>query len=151
MMTQEFLIVCVSSSHPLNGFLFMVSKAIWLLATLVLPCSRHLLITCLTNLKLPIPSITLECSWSSTQIPLWNLLLWVDQEILDLCDQIFQSYSLFPLFRWNEDPKGRIQLVMMQHINLFKKEDHRVLVKIVEDRCDPSLFSYLGISRSRFL
>jgi hypothetical protein len=40
---------------------------------------------------------------------------------------------------------------MMQHINLFNREDHGELVKIVEDRCDPSLFSYLGISGSRFL
>jgi hypothetical protein len=55
------------------------------------------------------------------------------------------------LFQWNEDSKGRIQLVMMQHINLFKNEDHRELLKIAEDRCDPSLFSFLGISRSRFL
>jgi hypothetical protein len=40
-------------------------------------------------------------------------------------------------YNWNEDPKGRIQLVMMQHINLFKKEDYGELVKIVEDRCNP--------------
>jgi hypothetical protein len=57
----------------------------------------------------------------------------------------------FHQYSWNEDPKGRIKLVMMQHINLFKKEDHHVLVKIVENRCDPSLLSYLGISGSRFL
>jgi hypothetical protein len=54
-------------------------------------------------------------------------------------------------YNWNEDPKGWIQLIMMQHINLIKKEDHGELVKIVENRCDPSLFSYLGISGSRFL
>jgi hypothetical protein len=40
---------------------------------------------------------------------------------------------------------------MMQHINLFKKEDRGEHVMIVEDRYDPSLFSYLGISGSRFL
>jgi hypothetical protein len=54
-------------------------------------------------------------------------------------------------YSWNEDPKGWIQLVMMQHINLLKKEDRCGFVKIVENRCDPSLFSYLGISGSRFL
>jgi hypothetical protein len=43
----------------------------------------------------------------------------------------------FHQYSWNEDSKGRIQLAMMQHINLFKKEDHHELVKIVEDRCDP--------------
>jgi hypothetical protein len=38
---------------------------------------------------------------------------------------------------WNEDPIERIQLIVLQHINLFKKEDHRELLKIVEDRCNP--------------
>jgi hypothetical protein len=77
---------------------FVVPKAICLLATLVLPCSRHSWITCLTILKLPIPSITLECSWSSSQIQLWNLLPWVDHEILYLCeDPSFQSSTLFSL------------------------------------------------------
>jgi hypothetical protein len=54
-------------------------------------------------------------------------------------------------YSWKEDPKGRIQLVMMQHINLFNREDHSELVKIVEDCCNPSLFSYQGILGSRFL
>jgi hypothetical protein len=31
----------------------------------------------------------------------------------------------------------RIQLIMMQHINLFNRGDHGELVKIVEDRCNP--------------
>jgi hypothetical protein len=35
--------------------------------------------------------------------------------------------------------KGRIQLVLMQHINLFKKEGYGELVKIVEDLCNPFL------------
>jgi hypothetical protein len=59
--------------------------------------------------------------------------------------------SSFLQYRWNEDPKRWIQLIVMQHINLFKKEDHGELVKIVKDRCNPSLFSYIGISGSRFL
>jgi hypothetical protein len=43
----------------------------------------------------------------------------------------------FHQYSWNEDSKGRIQLVMMQHIYLFKKEYHCELVKIVEDLCNP--------------
>jgi hypothetical protein len=43
----------------------------------------------------------------------------------------------FHQYSWNEDPKIRIQLVMMQHINLFNKEDHGELVKTIEDRCNP--------------
>jgi hypothetical protein len=81
-----------------------------------------------------------------------TLFPWVDHGILDLQeDPSFESFPSFHQYIWNEDPKGRIQLVMMQHINLFNREDHGELVKIVEDRCDPSLFSYLGISGSRFL
>jgi hypothetical protein len=48
---------------------------------------------------------------------------------------------------WNEDPLERIQLVVMQHINLSKKEDLCGIENIV----NPSLFSYLGILGSRFL
>jgi hypothetical protein len=55
--------------------------------------------------------------------------------------------QLFPLsFSSVEQESQRNWSFMMTWINLFKKEDHRVLVKIVEDRCEPSLFSYLGIS-----
>jgi hypothetical protein len=43
----------------------------------------------------------------------------------------------FHQYSWNEDSKRKIQLVMMQHIYLFKKEDHGEHVKIVEDRCNP--------------
>jgi hypothetical protein len=41
--------------------------------------------------------------------------------------------------------------MVTSRINLFRKEDLSELVKIIEDRYDPSLFSYLGISGSRFL
>jgi hypothetical protein len=43
----------------------------------------------------------------------------------------------FLQYSWNEDPKGRIQLVVIKHTNLLKKEVHRELVKIIEDRCNP--------------
>jgi hypothetical protein len=43
----------------------------------------------------------------------------------------------FHQYSWNEDSKGKIQLVMMQHIYLFKKEDHHELMKIVKDLCNP--------------
>jgi hypothetical protein len=45
----------------------------------------------------------------------------------------------FLQYSWNEDPKGWIQLVVMQHINLLKKEDQHGFVKIVEDLCNPFL------------
>jgi hypothetical protein len=51
----------------------------------------------------------------------------------------FPEFPSFHPYSWNEDPKGRIQLVMMQHIYLFEKEYHRELVKIVIDRCNPFL------------
>jgi hypothetical protein len=60
------------------------------------------------------------------------------------------SLQLLPLsFSAVEKQSQRKEL--KSWINLFKKGDHGELVKIVEDRCDPSLFSYLGISGSRFL
>jgi hypothetical protein len=47
--------------------------------------------------------------------------------------------------------RKKIKLFMITWINLFKTEDYRELLKIIEDLCNPSLFSYLGISGSRFL
>jgi hypothetical protein len=46
-------------------------------------------------------------------------------------------FPSFHQYNWREDPKGRIQLLMIQHINLFKKEDQHGSVKIVEDLCNP--------------
>jgi hypothetical protein len=50
---------------------------------------------------------------------------------------IFPEFSSFHQYSWKEDPKGRVQLVMMQHVNLFNREDHSELMKIVEDLCNP--------------
>jgi hypothetical protein len=48
--------------------------------------------------------------------------------------------------------RKKIKLFLMtSRINLFKKEDRHVLWRLLKTVVTPSLFSYLGISGSRFL
>jgi hypothetical protein len=83
---------------------------------------------------------------------LWAFIPWVYHGILDLLkDPSFYSCSLSPSVQLSKNHEGRNWSFIIMWINLFKTEDYRELLKIVEDRCDPSLFSYLGISGSRFL
>jgi hypothetical protein len=86
-------------------------------------------------------------AWDAIVTPLFLSWQWDTRSLRSNFLELFH----LSLFQWNEDSKGGIQPVMMQHINLFKKEDRCELLKIVEDRCNPSLFSYLWISGSRFL
>jgi hypothetical protein len=73
------------------------------------------------------------------KICLWSFIPWVDHEILDLLkDLSFYSCSLSPSVQLSKNHEGRIwSFMMMSWINLFKKEDHCELVKIVEDLCNP--------------
>jgi hypothetical protein len=103
----------------------------------------------------PIPSHTFRCfRFVSSRYDYETFFSWVDHEIPDLLiDPSFLSYSLFPFMRLRKNSqRKKIKLFMvMSRINLFRKDDLGELVKIIEDHCDPSLFSYLGISGSRFL
>jgi hypothetical protein len=101
----------------------------------------------------PIPSITFRCfMFVSSKHVYETLFPWVDHGILDLLkDPSFYSCSLSPSVQLSQNHEGRNSSFMITWINLFKTEDYRELLKIVEDRCYPSLFSYLGISGSRFL
>jgi hypothetical protein len=63
-----------------------------------------------------------------------TFLPWVDHEILDLLeDPSSRSHSLFPLVQLSNIVKWRNQSFMTSWINLFSKEDHRGINKIVED------------------
>jgi hypothetical protein len=66
-----------------------------------------------------------------------NLLPKAGNEILNFVIKLSEVIPYFLCLSGMKILEERIQLVSMQHINLFKKEDLCELVKIIEDRCNP--------------
>jgi hypothetical protein len=127
--------VCFYKSPICKECLVMVSKAMLLLAT----SSVHIFVKRGT---IAYQNWNFFCSLRyldvfhacHLKICLRTLLLWVDHEILDLQeDPSFQSYSLFPLVQLSNNHEGRKWSFVMSWINIFNKEDHRGINKIVED------------------